>query len=91
MSKILLLTILIVFVTATAKVVTSDLIQKGHFRGKNHFIKNFSLNIRKDLENYILSKLKKGKANCAACEILTSIFINYSNVHDVTASDFLYK
>ena len=50
-----------------------------------------SFNIRKDLENYLLGKMKKGGATCAGCEIILSTFISYSNLHNITASQFIFN
>jgi len=84
--KTLLLFIAIIALALAHPTVTSD--EKKNLR--NSFSKAttdfYSWNIRKDLETFLLSKMSKGGATCAACNIFLSTFVSYSNLHNLTAS-----
>jgi hypothetical protein len=84
--KGLLLIFAIMALVLANPTVTSD--EKKNLR--NSFSKAttdfYSWNIRKDLETFLLSKMKKGGATCAACDIFISTFVTYSNLHNLTAS-----
>lgn len=91
--KILILVIVIAFLALVIAnpIVTSD--EKKHLRSEVSKAATdfYSWNIRKDLEKYLLSKIKGGGATCAACDIFLSTFISYSNVNNISASQFLWQ